>query len=51
MSLVPFAPFDDMMANEHPSVSRVTDREKLPLLLDKARQFEFDENWELMVDC
>src|SRR5258708_39180968 len=31
--------FDDMMANEPTSVSRVADREKLPLLLDKARQF------------
>ena len=31
--------FDDMMANEQTSVSRVADREKLPLLLDKARQF------------
>src|SRR5439155_23606232 len=39
MSLIPFAPFDDMMANEHPCVSRVADREKLSLLLDKARQF------------
>src|SRR6266436_10216524 len=28
-----------MMANEQTSVSRVADREKLPLLLDKARQF------------
>ena len=28
-----------MMANEETSVSRVADREKLPLLLDKARQF------------
>src|SRR5512133_911997 len=31
--------FDDMMANEQTSLSRVADREKLPLLLDKARQF------------
>src|SRR5439155_721687 len=31
--------FDDMTANEQTSVSRVADREKLPLLLDKARQF------------
>ena len=28
-----------MTANEHTSVSRVADREKLSLLLDKARQF------------
>src|SRR5437773_10394201 len=28
-----------MMANEQTSMSRVADREKLPLLLDKARQF------------
>src|SRR5438094_9147789 len=28
-----------MTANEQTSVSRVADREKLPLLLDKARQF------------
>jgi hypothetical protein len=28
-----------MMANEHTSVHRVADHEKLPLLLDKARQF------------
>ena len=28
-----------MMANEHTSLSRVADREQLPLLLDKARQF------------
>ena len=28
-----------MMANEQTSLSRVADREKLPLLLDKARQF------------
>jgi hypothetical protein len=27
------------MANEQTSVSRVADREELPLLLDKARQF------------
>jgi len=27
------------MANEQSAVSRVADREKLPLLLDKARQF------------
>jgi len=31
--------FDDMMANEQTSLSRVADREKFPLLLDKARQF------------
>jgi hypothetical protein len=31
--------FDDMMANEQTSVSRVAGREKLPTLLDKARQF------------
>jgi len=31
--------FDDMTANEQTSVSRVADREKLSLLLDKARQF------------
>ena len=30
---------DDMMANEQAPLSRVADREKLPLLLDKARQF------------
>jgi len=28
-----------MMANEQTSLSRVADREKFPLLLDKARQF------------
>jgi hypothetical protein len=28
-----------MTANEHSSVRRVADHEKLPLLLDKARQF------------
>ena len=28
-----------MMANEQTSLSRVADHEKLPLLLDKARQF------------
>jgi hypothetical protein len=27
------------MANEQSAVSRVADREELPLLLDKARQF------------
>jgi hypothetical protein len=27
------------MANEQTSVTRVADREELPLLLDKARQF------------
>ena len=31
--------FDDMTTNESTCVSRVADREKLPLLLDKARQF------------
>src|SRR4029434_10012125 len=31
--------FGDMTANEHTSVNRVGDREKLSLLLDKARQF------------
>src|SRR4029453_4528869 len=31
--------FRGMMATEQTSVSRVADREKLPLLLDKARQF------------
>src|SRR4030095_1704035 len=31
--------FDHMTANEHASVSRVADREKLSLLLDKARLF------------
>src|SRR5262245_47550057 len=31
--------FHDMMANEQTPMSRVADREKLPLLLDKARQF------------
>ena len=30
------------MANEQTSVSRVADREELPLLLDKARQFALD---------
>jgi hypothetical protein len=32
--------FDGMTATEHTSVPRVADREKLSLLLDKARQFE-----------
>src|SRR5262245_28551393 len=32
--------FDDMTAKEQGSVRRVADREKLLLLLDKARQFE-----------
>ena len=36
------------MANEQTSVSRVADREELPLLLDKARQFpgEYIESLE-----
>jgi hypothetical protein len=31
--------FGDVMANEQTSVTRVADREELPLLLDRARQF------------
>jgi len=31
--------FGDVLANEQTSLSRVADREELPLLLDKARQF------------
>jgi hypothetical protein len=36
--------FDDMTADEQASMSRVAEREKLPLLLGKARQLECDES-------
>jgi hypothetical protein len=45
MSLIPFAPFGDVMANEHTSVTRIADREELPLLVDSLTLQAAPMNW------
>jgi hypothetical protein len=45
MSLIPFAPFGDVMANEYTYVTRIADREELPLLLDSLTLQAAPMNW------